>query len=249
MGADLKFILNTRGRSTRGGIQVNPAQLARLPALVYQEMYASMMSLGKTLELDLKFYFAKMIHERRRNPDYEKGRSELLWSRMQRAFVHEVQGDPNLLKLVVFDVDAVDQATRNEGYNTRNKGWAMRFIDGHEGRRHGGEGWGFIDHDFAMKLAKECADKFISDPNKKAEWLMQMDHVFRGRHGEGLMVRLDAPLFFMFPDFGKGKDYVNQHPGFFSWPAIGFVGQEMTKRNGWVADEIQAAFDRAVARL
>lgn len=247
--SDIKFILNTHGHSSRGGIVVSPSQLARLPSLAFQEIYSALNTMGKTLNLDLKFYFYKMIHERPRNAEYNKGRPELLLNRMMNAFMYEVQGDANLLRLVVFNVDMLDMATRDEGYNTHGRGWAMRFIDGHEGRRHGGEGWGFIEHDYAMKLAKECANEFISTERKKEVWLTEIDHVFKGRHGEGIMVRLDKPLFFMFPKFGLAKKFVNQHPGFMSWPAIGLVGQEMTRRDGWVADELQDALDRAIAKM
>jgi hypothetical protein len=248
MKSELQFLLNTKGRSGRGGVALSPAQYAKLPGAIYQELFTTMHKMGTAINFDLRFRFYKMIKERPRNPDYEGSRETHLWDRMQTAFRHEVEGDDTKITLGVFDVGYVDEQTRDEGYNTHGKGWFMRFADGHDGRRHGGVGWGFAEHDFVMKLAKEAAN-LIGDAQKRAMWLEEMDIVFRGRHGEGIMVKLDKPMFKILPQFGDASKFIRPHPGYFSWPAIGQVGQEVTRRRGWAADMIQAAFDRAVAKL
>lgn len=259
MNREIHFLLNTRSKAG-GGISLSPDQIGRLPAAVYQSLHATLGQLGITLNFELRFRFYKMIRERPRNAEYTQSRSTHLWDRMQPAFRYEVTGTGSSggattgtgsggkLNLNAFDLGYVDKETRGEGFGTRNKGWFMRFADGHQGRKHVSVEWGFARHRFVMDLAME-ASSLIGDAAKRDMWLREMDTVFLGRHGEGIMVRLDEPMFAILPQFGKAGQFVTQHPGFYSWPAIGQVGQEMTRRRGYVGDMIQAAFDNAVKGL
>lgn len=245
--SDITFKFNTHG--IRGGVEITPDQLRRFPAAAKEEMIKQFKVIGDKLLFELKFLFFKMIHERPRNPAYKNGNSEPLLSRMQAAFKTQIVDENGNLTVNIFDIAHMDMATRNEGFNTASEGWFLRFSDGHDGRRHGGVGWGFVPHDLAVALAKEAADLYITDPAKKAAWIMEMDEVFKGRHGEGIMSRLDVPMFKMFPKFGDVGKFVEQHPGYFSWPAIGMVGQDMVKKNGEVSKLIQDAFDIALSKI
>jgi hypothetical protein len=100
-------------------------------------------------------------------------------------------------------------------------GWFALFEHGGVGYHHGSEKYGFIVIERAVELAEGAADLYEMPDNQKADFVAYVQEVFAGRHGEGIMVELDQPLFFAYPDYGTARDLgVSPHGGFKPWNTI-----------------------------
>lgn len=246
---EIKIELTVPGKFTKR--RVSPQGIAALRTNLRKEITTSMMQVESEIKGRLVFHFNRMIRERPRNPNYRNGSSEMLQSRMIKAYLPKLVVGHDEIKLFMFNLTYMDAVTRNEGKKTRNQGWFGRFADGHSGRKHGSLEWGFIRYDFAMELAHSAAERFISDPAERMSWLQEMADVFQGRHlgdENGIMVHLDRPLFFKIPQFGKAGEFVARHIGYKSWPAAEMTAREIARSNSSVMKIIKGAVNRAAER-
>jgi hypothetical protein len=237
------------------GRNITPDGLRRLPGLMVKELNSTMKLTAQYVLGYLRHKFEAMYREKPRNQNYLNADPRLLKQRLAAAYISEVKRNKDEIIVDMFDYRFAEAVTRNEGWRTGSVGWFKFFADAHAGRAHGSTRFGFISHRLAMDLAEKCADKYIHDEGKKLEWLGDMDRAFKGKHDDpdddknGIMVDLDKPLFFRFPDFGKAGKFTHRHHGFHSWPALPETQRWMADREGQVIKDIVAAMNRAAEQV
>jgi hypothetical protein len=228
----------------------------KLPALVREEVNGALKEVADNLlkEIQMAFHVAIRGGEgfRKRNAAYKGSSPMVLMQRMVPALTKQLISDKQMLGVLVFDLSYMDRITRGEGKKTWTRGWFLRFVDEHPGYKHGSRDWGFLPQSHARRLAEQCISMMRLDREKANALRQLVEQKFKGRHDEGededgIMVKLDKPLFFEYPQFGKAEKYVRFHPGYFSWNI--FSQAERTLQGDTVKDMLVAAIERAFERL
>lgn len=230
--------------------------IAKLPKLFEREVNVALDGIADLLLAEIKFGFHKMIREgrgfRARNSSYPGASPITLMRRMIPALTRKLFNDGEAMGVLIFDLARMDRATQNEGRKTGSRGWFMKFVDGHEGRRHGSQEWGFLSLQHAKRLAEQCIVQQNLGKEAAAELRQLVATKFKGKHNEGdeedgIMVNLKKSLFFRWPEFGKASKYVRPHPGYYGWPVFDDVTR--TLRGEKVKDALTSAIERAFQRL
>jgi hypothetical protein len=254
MADDIEIFLDSNGQNRR---KVSPRRFEMMPEIVHQELVKAGTSIGKRLLKDLRMAYALAIRERPRKE------GETLKKRLAQALTMEVVQTPQEVAIGIFDLFTIDELTRNEGKGTEQQGWFFLYEDGHEGLAHGSARYAFVELEAAIRLAKECAQWAEMKADKEAEFLAYVKDVFQGRHGDGIMTRLDKPLFYEFPDFGTPEEKgFHPHTGLEAWNILYTHGSLDDARKNtrysvggqavgthWALQEFEKAFDRAKQRV
>jgi hypothetical protein len=253
---DIQVYLDPTGRGL--GHQINPRRLDDIPTFIHQELVKASTNIGKRLLRQLRMAYAVAIRERPRKE------GETLRQRLNRALVMDVMQTPQEVAVGIFNLFTIDELTRHEGKGTEDEGWFFLYEDGHDGLAHGSRRFVFVDLDHAVTLAEDCARWAKLDAEKAAEFVSYVKKVFAGRHGEGIMTKIDAPLFYEFPDYGTPRDhgYERTHDGLEAWNILYTHGSLDDARKAtrysvegrpvgehWALQELEKAFDRAAARV
>lgn len=214
--AFIEFTMDVGGRS----VPIDPGKLSLIGDIYMQEIEKALDRAGKVY---LKALRRKMYTEIRQRPRIEgQPLMRRLASAMKISLTNTSSpGAPGELHLGVFDWNAIQKATSRPGDDIGMPGWFSLFEDGHEGFDHGSDKFGFIEVDRAVELAERVAELYRMPDGQKDEFVDYVRDAFAGRHGEGIMVELNQPLFFAYPDYGTARDLgVSPHGGFKAWNTI-----------------------------
>lgn len=223
MGAMLKVYVDTRGGSVKRK-EVDADKIRQLPEKIRTSIAGRMVTLAENLLDDLWWGYLKAIRVR---PRLE---GEHLLDRLRKAMQKTVNSPERQVWVGMFELGMLDRMTRNEGRSTQDKGWFMNLEDGHgDTPRHGSKDWAYVDLDRAVELADDAANHLKLDATRRAKFVADVKEKFAGRHGNGIMVQLDEPLFFDFPEYGrdpgqkfgrgKARNIVGRH-GHPGYPAL-----------------------------
>lgn len=201
---------------------------ARLP----QALQTSLLIQGDELARHLLFEMRRLYLKVERT--VEGGFRAEFKQKLEEALTYDVRQLSRYLAGDIFKLRVMDLATRNQGKGTENRGWFLWLEDGHgDEYKHGSEQWGFCSLSYAEHLCEECIQELGLYPPESDRFREHVKENFRGRYGNGIMVKLSKPIFPMYPEFGgaHGEDYVpakrfiQPHPGYKAWDVIEKVGE------------------------
>ncbi len=186
---------------------------------------------------------AYLQHARQRI-DGEPQLMEKLRTALRYKLEYIGDGENREFEMRAFDLEQARQKTR-----AGSSSWFDMHEDGHRGRKYGSRLYGFLKLQLAIDLASQCSDRFKLDEGDRAEFLNYVREHMAGKHGEGIMVLIDKPLFFKYRDFGTPLEHgVGLHPGFTAWNIYrDMVAGKTVLSNGMTADNsIKDAFSTAI---
>jgi hypothetical protein len=217
-------------------VPISPLMLETLHHRVSNALEDRFDALGEEMLKEIIWGYTKAI---RVSKEVRRGRkTKPLREKLIRALKHKVQRNTSEVWLNVFELAAMDKATQGQGKGTETAGWFLFFEDGHEGRKHWSAKWQWVTLERAMRHAENAADMGNMKGPDRVQFLNKMKRVFAGRLGEGIMVRLDRPLFFEFPQYGMGPDGKSRasnvlgkygHKGFEGWNVLAQVGGQFAQ--------------------
>jgi hypothetical protein len=233
--------LDTTGGSRKSRL-IDPEKLLKLPDVIRRNVEDGIRKMGQDVLDDLRFGYARAIRERPRRE------GQHLMQRLMNALNMTVRTPQRDVWVGVFELSVIDRLTRNEGRGTQDKGWFLNLEDGRgEERKHGSKYFAFVELEWAVKLAEEAADRMKLQPTERANFLLDVGEKFKGRHGEGIMVNLEEPLFFQYPNYGhvpgdehgrgKARNLIGRHghPGYPALDVLEKVSRDYTKEMKEVA--------------
>jgi hypothetical protein len=221
--------LDTAGGFRRGRV-ISPENLLNLPNVIRNNLAEGMKSFGSDMIANLIQGYVRAIRVR---PRIE---GEHLLERLKSAMTMSVNTPQREVWIGVFELSVIDKLTRNEGQETEQQGWFINLEDGHgDEQKHGSKDFYFIELDYAVLLAEEAADEMHLEAGDRAKFVADVNDRFKGRHGEGIMIKLDEPLFWEYPQFGalpgnngrgKARNIVGNrgHPGYAALDVLDEVG-------------------------
>ena len=250
--ADLELLLTQNDRVVR---RIAPDDLQELPGAIRLQVNAVAEQIKERLVRSLRRQISQEVRGRDLNPDYQKGGGQQLMVHINQALANSrIDRAGGEVMILVFDLLHMDLATRDEGRWTEGEGWFMKRIrEGSAGTRTGHSyAYGFIKLDMALQLAQEASSH--DKESERQKFLTYVRVNFAGRHGEGIMVGLDNPLFFTRPNFGTARDHgVVPHPGYIRWTFLKDVdatdNARDAARNGgqhWILDLLERAVSKGM---
>ena len=205
------------------GRPITPNQLRYMHRDIRSGLKKAMAKLAADLKSELVYKYQLAIRT------VERDSENSLRKKMEKAMIWEVGMDPGEIWMGVFDLAAMEDAWQQDrGGN--NRGWFNLFEDGRVQPGHGSDTHTFVTLAEAIDLANDCAEEFHLNEEKRDDLIRYVQEVFAGRHGEGIMVANDKPLFFKYPTFGSPDLHQRTtagellhkrgHPGFMAWNVI-----------------------------
>ena len=195
----------------------SPEQIRVLGRLLMRNVYVQMGTVAEKLTVKLMAAYAAHARDRLIG--------QPLAERLQQALYGEVEyvygggtTDAPPVRLQYFDLALMRRLTSTPEDKIGEPGWFNLFEDGGQDREHGSSKFGFAPLGFAIKTASELSKVEGMGKDERAQFLSRIAVAFRGKHGQGIMVELDKPLFFEFPDGPTAEEAgVIGHPGFEHW--------------------------------
>jgi len=192
-------------------------QFRVLGRLLMRNVYVQMQTVAAVLTEDLMKKYA--THERARVV------GEPLLNRLTKALYGEVtyvygNGSSDLppVRLQYFDLALMARLTSTPDDKIDERGWFSLFEDGETGVSHRSNDFGFAPRGWAINMAQLVAEENGMNINDRSEFLQRIAAAFAGKHNEGIMVRLRAPLFKEFPNGPTAEEAgIQGHPGFDHW--------------------------------
>jgi hypothetical protein len=194
----------------------------------------------------LKERYTELIRKRPRT----EGQS--LRDRVLSAIVSGVNLRVGEIEVGVFDLGKIERQTMSEGAGDRSLFEIME--EGYDTTMP----YGFIPLPAAVHLAEVCANEFKLKSPDRSEFISHVREAFSGRHGEGIMVNVFAPLFFRYPDFGTAFEHgFLPHGAWDGWNVLteidGPLGARAAAKGGnnknWILLLLDEGFRNAGTRL
>jgi len=228
--------------------KIGPETLAKLPGIFEEELQKGLEQIAEKLETNLRTLFREVIAERPR----KEGKS--LRRVIYQALVHEVGKHADDVDMGVFKLEQVQEQTTGPEYGTSNQRSLFDILE--EGYGPNDE-YGFIGLEHAMDLAMEAIHVSSVSEKDAENFIRRVQKVFAGRHGDGIMVRLRAPLFYRLPDFGTPLEHgVMPHAGWSGWHILDEVdgpdAARLAAKDGtphWITKALDRAMKRTAQRL
>lgn len=210
-------ILEFTMQAGNGWQRVHASRLSRLHTTFLKHLRSELSLVATHIVRRLSIEYAKHSS----SPRTDGGPS--IEDRLTAALVYQISkaNQRSELNLGVFNLHQADVGTGMAQWGDPEGGWFDLFEDGHIGLEHGSENYGFISIDKAMHKAEQCIESVgLQGPEANAlRHLVQ--EKFQGKYGLGIMVRLKAPLFFDYPEFGSAYyNGVDPHPGYLAWNTV-----------------------------
>ena len=230
----LSITLTGNGSTT----PLDPAALGRFNQIFLAAFRIEMRELASQV-LD-KLHSAYEVHDIHERVDGGPG----LMERLAGAFESHIDAGPNHFEMGIFDLEEAFQGTSQEEYgDPEYPGFFALVEDGHTGEEHGSELYGFVTLEFALSKAEYLIASFNLDPDAAENFRNYVTTKFAGKYGTGIMVLIDRPLFFEFPQFGKASKHgIRPHPGYTAWNIL----RNMQQRTGKTL--FTQAFENAMRR-
>jgi hypothetical protein len=253
---DVEILLDTKGGFN--GRPVSPLGMLRLMTRMDAAVDRTMDEIGTVmLQMLIRGYQAAIRVEPR-----ERGGE--LARKLVQCMKYKVESNRGEITVNIFELAKMSRLTMNAGFGTGRVGWFMFYEDGHIGRGHGSDDWAFVEIDEAKQHA-ERAISMLKLPGAEADRFRgYVARKFRGRHGDGIMVRTDRPMFFKYPQYGssvpgdastsRAANVLGRtgHKGFYAWNVLRNVGGLMHPRgrknanNDMVAQMVMDGIDKVV---
>ena len=226
-------------------VPVTDAVVRAIPAMVDTELKRVLLRVANRMAEMLRDRYADVIRSRPRT----EGRS--LRDRVLDAITAGVALRVGEIDVGVFDLGKVERQTQDEGAGDRSLFEIME--EGYDTAMP----YGFVPLPAAVHLAEACAAAFDLKDEQRAAFVAHVREVFAGRHGEGIMVNVFAPLFFWFPDFGTAFEHgFLPHGGWDGWNVLtqidGPLGARAAAKAGgqnWILLVLEEGFAAAGKRL
>lgn len=221
---DIEFLWSFRGGSNP--IPVTAAGVRQIGRTLFVEMRKELREVANELMLELKRAYA--AHRGPGRLDGERELADKIISALHFT-VHYLHGDPSQMPelfMGVLNLQVVRAATGETLPSGRFVSVYDLVEDGHTGLQHGSRWYGFLPIESARQLAMQCAAELHLPQDRANKLLKYVDEKFQGKYGRGIMVKLEDPLFYGFPEFGTALEHgVEPHPGFTAWNVVQAVGQ------------------------
>jgi hypothetical protein len=198
------------------GRMVSVNSLLQLPVILAEEVESALIKISTTVLTEIERLYLTVSQ-----PGTRYDGTPTLASRLKLALTREVAtagaGIISEVEMATFSVETIRRLTGNREEGEPVYGWFSLREDGSSSRRHGSNIYGFLSVEHATSLAEHMGSMGLSS-EKVAELKQHIVENMSGRHGEGIMVKLDEPTFFSYPEFGTAAENgVKPHPGFISW--------------------------------
>lgn len=132
-----------------------------------------------------------------------------------RALEKEVVQVGPVVQLGVFNLELAREETSGEEWDIKRGSVFEALEEGYETKYP----WGFMPKKFAEKLADRAA-LFLPE-GQRLEFKIRISNAFFGRHGDGIMVNVEEPLFFDVPEFGTSLEFgIVPHPKWEGWHVL-----------------------------
>ena len=234
--------------------RLSPVALEKLPEYFAEELEKALNEIGAKMLSNLRALYETVIHERPRNEGQD------LRDVIMRGMTDYVERNGDVIELGVFNLSFVKETTHSESYGTANQHRSL-FEILEEGYGPNDE-WGWCPLELGMVLAEEALDKErvpkVSEDDQRATFLSYVAKKFQGRHGDGIMVKLEDPLFLRYPDFGTPLAHgIMPHAGWKGWhvfdnkgnlPADGGFNR-LTGEVHWMTTAVSDAMTKAAKRV
>ena len=238
MAKDIDFVLNTGG----GDIPVTPTQLRNSGNILLIEVRKQMKVMANALITVLKRMYVE--HDRTRVDG-----APLLSHAVEAGLRSELEyiGADKLpeLEMRFMDLQAIRDESTTEGY--RGSISLFDLVEPGNNRVYRSLWYGFLPYDFAKELAEECIRRMRLSDSDAEEFRGYVADRFGGKHGEGIMVKLDIPLFMRYPTFGTALEHGVKPDGGFT--AFNIFHDVMKNRVGGASDLYSIASREIAARI
>lgn len=223
----------------QGYVPLQRAHLTNFQKVFQAEIMALLHVLADKFADEFRDIFEKEIRERPRLGN--KSLREIILG----ALTKQVGESRGIVTLGVFNLREAKEKTTGREFGTRNRSLFDIMEEGFEPS----SAWGFCERAYALELAQEAIDRGFISQEHATGFLIDVDNAFFGRHGDGIMVNVKAPLFFRIPDFGVPLEYgILPHGGWAGWHALDMF-KNMNQDSDWIETIIDAAMKSTAQKV
>ncbi|MCL2641674.1 MAG: hypothetical protein FWD53_12570 [Phycisphaerales bacterium] len=224
---------------------INACALERLPNIFEEEVAKVLHQAAEIMVGQIWSMYQAVIRERPRKEGTP------IKDVIYRALQQQVAIAGPVIEMDVFNLEYARRETQGPEWGKSTRSIFEALEEGYSVRHP----WGFMPLDLANHLAERAS--FMLSESKRAAFKARIAEAFAGRHGEGIMVLVDKPLFYETPDFGTPLEFgILPHSGWEGWHVLKKIsGPNLARRaagrgeSHWLLDLLDHAMAQTVRRI
>ena len=179
----------------KGFREVSLNVLEKIPDLFDEELTKVLQQAAEVMLQDLWAMFRSVVRNR---PRVEGANIKDV---IVKALEQEITRVGPVIALGVFNLELARQETSGPEWDIKRGSVFEALEEGYEVRYP----WGFMPKKLAERLAEEAAQ--MLPEGQRLDFKVRISNAFFGRHGDGIMVNVEEPLFFEVPEFGTPLEF------------------------------------------
>lgn len=217
---DITFRLTGTGitGSHSYGHAVTPRVFSRIKQAVRNELHKGMHMLAQEMVEALLDDYKKILRTHRSSGD------SYLREAIFEAIEGQMESSADSIGVGVFDIGKAKRMTKYKSPFGQEYDVFSLYESSRESptnkRVYRSRKFGFMPKEYADKLADLAIRRLELNAEEQLMIKFTVDNDMDGKSGDGIMVRLDEPLFFDFPEFGDAGTFVDPHKGFYEWNVL-----------------------------
>ena len=219
--------------------------LERLPDIFEEEVAKVLSKAAEIMVANIWSMYQAVLREKPRKEGTPI--KDVIFQALQKQV--EIAGP--VIEMNVFNLEYARQKTQGPEWGKSTRSIFEALEEGYSVRHP----WGFMPLDSAIHLAERAA--FMLSEHKRSEFKARIATAFAGRHGEGIMVLVDKPLFHETPDFGTPLEFgILPHSGWDGWHVLEKVSGPNQARaaagrgeSNWLLELLDHAMTQTIRRI